>query len=74
MRVAEARTGAKVMEANPAAPGTGKLFLSHVRTCAIEAVCLLMMDALSFETLMNIILRRCFVGVNDLPRDAGADE
>jgi hypothetical protein len=62
------------MEANPGAPGAGKLFLSHVRTCATEAVCLLMIDALSFETLMTIILRRCFVGVDDLRRNAGADD
>jgi len=33
-----------------------------------------MIDALSFETLMNIILRRCFVGIDDLLRNAGADE
>jgi hypothetical protein len=74
LRVAEARTGCRVIEAYPGSPGTGKLFRSHIRTCAIEAVCLLMIDALSFETLMNMILRRCFVGIDDLPRDAGADE
>jgi hypothetical protein len=43
------------MGANLGAPGAGKLFLSHVNACAIEAVCLLMIDALSFETLMKLI-------------------
>jgi hypothetical protein len=43
------------MGTNLGAPGAGKLFLSHVNACAIEAVCLLMIDALSFETLMKLI-------------------
>jgi hypothetical protein len=49
-----------VMGANLGAPGAGKLFLSHVNACAIEAVCLLMIDALSFETLMKLIPRQCW--------------
>ena len=45
------------MVASLGAPGAGKLFLSHVNACAIEAVCLLIIDALSFETLMKLIPR-----------------
>jgi hypothetical protein len=41
-----------VMGANLGASGAGKVFLSHVSTCAIEAVCLLMLDPLDLETLM----------------------
>jgi len=57
---AELRIGEMVMGTNLGAPGAGKLFLSHVNACAIEAVCLLMIDALSFETLMKLIPGQCW--------------
>ena len=33
----------------------GEVFLSHVSASAIEAVCLLMIDSLDLETLMQIV-------------------
>ena len=43
----------------------GEVFYSHVSASAIEAVCLLMIDSLDLETLMKVIPRRRFVGVDD---------
>jgi hypothetical protein len=65
-RVAE-ETGAGDMrvEVDPGASEAGKAFLSHIRTCAVEAVCLLMIDLLDLKTLMRIVRGRRFVGVDD---------
>jgi hypothetical protein len=63
------------MEADLSASEPEEVFLSHVSASAIEAVCLLMIDSLDLETLMKVIPRRRFVGVNDPPLgNAGADE
>jgi hypothetical protein len=52
----------------------GEVFLSHVSASAIEAVCLLMADSLDLETLMKVIPRRRFVGMDNRSlRDAGAN-
>lgn len=65
-RVAE-ETGAGDMKVDVdlGASEAGKAFLSHVRTCAVEAVCLLMIDLLDLKTLIKIAPRRRFVGVDD---------
>ena len=53
------------VDADRCASQPGAVFLSHVSASAIEAVCLLMIDSLDLETLMKVIPRRRFVGVND---------
>ena len=64
-----------VVDADFSAPQSGDVFLSHVRASAIEAVCLLMIDSLDLETLMKVVPRRRFVGVDDRAlRNASADE
>ena len=71
----EIRCREMVVDADFSAPQSGDVFLSHVRASAIEAVCLLMIDSLDLETLMQIIPRRRFVGMDNRPlRDAGASE
>jgi hypothetical protein len=51
LRVAEEiGTGDGMMDADLSASEAG--FLSHVSTCAIEAVCLLTIDSLDLETLI----------------------
>ena len=63
------------MDADRGAPQAGEVFLSHVSARAVEAVCLLMIDSLDLETLMEVVPRRRFVGVDDRAlRDPGADE
>jgi hypothetical protein len=53
----------------------GEVFLSHVSARAIEAVCLLMVDSLDLETLMQIVSRGGFVGVHSRTlRDPRADK
>jgi hypothetical protein len=37
------------------APQTGEIFLSQINARAIEAVCLLMVASLDFETLMWVV-------------------
>jgi hypothetical protein len=61
--------------ANVGATEARDVFLSHANTSAIEAVCRLMMDSLDLETLMNSVLGRGLVGVDDFA-DCGtrADE
>jgi hypothetical protein len=49
------RTGERVADADPGAAQAGDVFRSHVSARAIEAVCLLMVDSLDFETLMRMI-------------------
>jgi len=76
LRVAE-KVGARdvVVNADLGATEPREVFLSHVSASAIEAVCLLMIDSLDLETLMTVIPRRRFVGMNDRSlRDAGANE
>lgn len=51
----EMRAGDRVADADPGAAQAGGVFLSHVIARAIEAVCLLMVDSLDFETLMRVI-------------------
>jgi len=41
------------------------VFRSHVRASAVEAVCRRMIDSLDRETLMEVVPRRRFVGVDD---------
>ena len=53
----------------------GEVPLSHVSARAVEAVRLLMINSLSRETLMKVIPKRRFVGVNDRTlRNPSADE
>jgi hypothetical protein len=44
----------------------GEVLLSHVSARAIEAVCLLMLNSLDRETLMQVIPCRCFIRMQDL--------
>jgi len=76
LRVAEeVRTRDVVVDADFGATEPGEVFLSHVSASAIEAVCLLMVDSFDLETLMKVIPRRRFVGVQNRPlRDASANE
>ena len=53
------------MDADLGAAQAGEVFLSHVSASAIEVVCLLMIESLGLETLMKVIPRRHFVGVDD---------
>jgi hypothetical protein len=46
-----------VVNSDPGAAQAADVFLSHVSARAIEAVCLLMVDSLDLETLMEIIPR-----------------
>jgi hypothetical protein len=76
LRVAE-KVSARdlVVNADLGATEAGEVFLSHVSASAIEAVCLLMIDSLDLETLMKVVPRRRFVGMNYRSlRDAGANE
>jgi hypothetical protein len=61
----EMRACDMVVDTDLGASQPGEVFLSHVSASAIEAVCLLMIDSLDLETLMNVIPGRRFVGVND---------
>jgi hypothetical protein len=71
----EVRARDVVVNADLGAAEPGEVFLSHASASAIEAVCLLMIDSLDLETLMKVIPRRRFVGMNDRSlRDAGANE
>jgi hypothetical protein len=64
-----------VVDADFGASQAAEVLLSHVSASAIEAVCLLMIDSLDLETLMKVVPRRRFVGMNDRALcDAGADE
>ena len=64
-----------MMDADLSASEPGEVFLSHVSASAIEAVCLLMIDSLDLETLMAVVPRLRFVGVDDRALDdLGADE
>ena len=64
-----------VVDADLSASQPGEVFLSHVSASAVEAVCLLMIDPLDLETLMKVVPRRRFVGVDDRTLgNAGADE
>jgi len=66
LRIAqEMRARDVVVHADLGAAQAGEVFLSHVSASAIEAVCLLMIDSLDLETLMKVIPRRRFVGVDD---------
>ena len=53
----EIRAGDVVVNSDPGAAQAADVFLSHVSARAIEAVCLLMVDSLDLETLMEIIPR-----------------
>ena len=56
MRVAEEIRARDVMvDADFGETEPGEVFLSHVSASAIEAVCLLMIDSLDLETLMQVI-------------------
>ena len=71
----ETRCRELVVDADFSAPQSVDVFLSNVRAIAIEAVCLLMIDSLDLETLMKVVPRRRFVGVDDRAlRNASADE
>jgi hypothetical protein len=54
-----------VVNAALGAAQPGEVFLSHVNARAIEAVCLLMADALDRETLMRVIPCRRFIGMHN---------
>jgi hypothetical protein len=55
------RTG-EVVNAGLGAAQSADVVRSHVSARAIEAVCLLMVDSLDLETLMQVIPRRCLIG------------
>ena len=75
MRLAEAvRARDKVADAGFGATEPKDVFRSHVSANAIEAVCLLMVDSLDLETLINVIPGRRFVGMDNRSlRAAGAN-
>jgi hypothetical protein len=54
-----------VVNADLGAWGAREALRSHVITSAIEAVCLLMINSLDLETLMELSKDAAFVGVND---------
>jgi hypothetical protein len=75
-RVAE-EIGARSMTADVdlGASEPGEVPLSHVSARAVEAVRLLMINSLNLETLMKVIPKRRFVGVDDRAlRNPSADE
>jgi hypothetical protein len=76
LRLAEkARAADVVVNVDLDVAQPGEVFLSHVSASAIEAVCLLMVDSLDLETLMKVVLRRRFVGMQtNRLRDVGANE
>ena len=49
------RAGARLGNGDRGAPQTGEIFLSQISARAIEAVCLLMVASLDFETLMSVV-------------------
>ena|SRR5215471_1479105 len=51
----EIRAGDVMVNSDLGAAQPGEVVLSHVSARAIEAVCLLMVDSLDLETLMQII-------------------
>jgi hypothetical protein len=64
-----------VVDPDLGAAQAGEVFHSHVSVSAIKAVCLLMTNSLDLETLMKVIPRRRFVGVDDLALgNAATDE
>ena len=66
LRIAqEVRARDAVVDPDLGAAQAGEVFHSHVSASAVEAVCLLMIDSLDLETLMKVIPRRRFVGVDD---------
>lgn len=54
-----------VIETNLDASEAREVLLSHISASAIEAVCLLTVDPLDLKTIMEIVSRRRFVGVDD---------
>jgi len=57
------------------ASDAGEVPLSHVSARAVEAVRLLMINSLNLETLMKVIPKRRFAGVDDRAlRNPSADE
>lgn len=57
------------------APEAAEVPLSHVSARAVEAVRLLMINSLNLDTLMKVIPKRRFVGVDDRAlRHPSADE
>jgi hypothetical protein len=54
-----------MMDTDFCASQAGEVLLSHVSARAIEAVCLLMINSLDLETLMEVVPGRRFVGVDD---------
>lgn len=71
----KARPRDVMMDADLGASEADDVLLSHVSASAIAAVCLLMIDSLDRETLMECVLRRRFVGVDDRTLgNTGADE
>ena len=66
LRIAQdVRARDAVVDPNLGVVQAGEVFHSHVSASSIEAVCLLMIDSLDLETLMKVIPRRRFVGVDD---------
>lgn len=66
LRIAQdVRARDAVVDPNLGVAQAGEVFHSHVSASSIEAVCLLMIDSLDLETLMKVIPRRRFVGVDD---------
>jgi hypothetical protein len=72
LRVAkEVRACDVMVDADFGASEAWEVLLSHVSASAIEAVCLLMIDSLDLEAIMQIVLWRRFVGID---YRAGRDE
>jgi hypothetical protein len=66
LRIAQdVRARDAVVDPNLGVAQAGEVFHSHVSASPIEAACLLMIESLDLETLMKVIPRRRFVGVDD---------
>jgi hypothetical protein len=63
-----------MMDADFGTSHAGDVFLNHVSARAIEAVCLLMVDSLDLETLMQVIPMMCFVGMQNRSLRVRANE
>jgi hypothetical protein len=68
------RSGDVPVNADPGAAQAGEVLLSHVSARAIEAVCLLMLNSLDRETLMQVTHAAASSHARPFPRAAGANE
>ena len=62
------RAGDMMVNSDFGAPQACDVFLSHVSARAIEAVCLLTIDSLDLEVLMQVIPCHRFIGMPFISR------